>query len=80
MEYLFTDTDQLPVCFKLTFHELTQLNKFLATVKVVNNSDDYSEWLIKSLIRKFDETLTTDVTKAVATLNSSLTHQGETNA
>ena len=71
MEYLFTDTDQLPVCFKLTYHELTQLNKCLA---------DYSEWLIKSLIRKFDETLTTDVTEAVGRLNNSLTPQGETNA
>lgn len=79
MEYLFTDTDQLPVCFKLTYHELDQLNKFLATAKVEKDSD-YSEWLIKSLIRKFDETLTTDVTEAVSRLNNSLTPQGETNA
>ena len=68
-----------PVCFKLTYHELTQLNKFLATAKVEKDSD-YSEWLIKSLIRKFDETLTTDVTEAVGRLNNSLTPQGETNA
>ena len=79
MEYLFTDTDQLPVCFKLTYHELTQLNKFLATAKVEKDSE-YNEWLIKSLIRKFDETLTTDVTEAVSRLNNSLTPQGETNA
>ena len=79
MEYLFTDTDQIPVCFNLTYHELTQLNKFLATAKVEKDSD-YNEWLIKSLIRKFDETLTTDVTKAVSRLNDSLTPQGETNA
>jgi|TARA_B110000858_G_scaffold121716_1_gene138808 hypothetical protein len=79
MEYLFTDTDQLPVCFKLTYHELTQLNKFLATTTVEKDSD-YSEWLVKSLIRKFDETLTIDVTEAVARLNNSHTPQGETNA
>ena len=79
MEYLFTDTDQLPVCFKLTHHELTQLNKFLATAKVEKDSD-YSEWLIRSLIRKFDETLTKDVAQAVSHLNNNLTPQGETNA
>tara|TARA_R100000963_G_scaffold33784_1_gene26383 strand:- start:6 stop:245 length:240 start_codon:yes stop_codon:yes gene_type:complete len=79
MEYLFTDTDQIPVCFKLTYHELTQLNKFLATAKVEKDSD-YCEWLIKSLIRKFDETLTTDVTEAVSRLNNNHTPQGETNA
>ena len=79
MEYLFTDTDQLPVCFKLTYHELTQFNQFLATAKVEKDSD-YSEWLIKSLIRKFDETLTIDVAEAIARLNNSHTPQGETNA
>ena len=79
MEYLFTDTDQLPVCFKLTHHELTQLNKFLATAKIEKDSD-YSEWLIKSLIRKFDETLTIDVAEAIARLNNNHTPQGETNA
>ena len=80
MEYLFTDTDQLPVCFKLTFHELTQLNKFLATATVVNNSDDYNEFTIKGIIKNFNNTLNRDVKKTISQLNDSLNHDGENNA
>jgi len=80
MEYLFTDTDQLPVCFKLTYHELVQLNKFLATATVVNNSDHYNEFTIKGIIKNFNTTLNRDVKKTISQLNDSLNHDGENNA
>ena len=79
MQYLFTDTDNMPVTVTFTISQLQQLNKFFDSTDFLKDKG-YQHYVIESIAYDLANIIIEEVPNAVNRFNNSLKPTEDTNA